>query len=214
MPRLHKTLTDYIVIAISPALIMTLIGSLVFFLLEVFYQGQYEGRATWILALFVFAAVLVARIAIEEGRERAVLFAFPLAIVTLLAMFRFVRFSGPLAEFSSALNVILVGLILWCADKLTWDCTVIDDAEDASGEGLLQTVGLDKPGDNPAGGSAAEHELAATTQRTLPATGWWERFDERRRRPHVAGRVGDLLLAGRPAAVRRRPAVHSGGQAG
>ena len=42
--RLDKTLADYLAIAISPVLIMTLVGSLVFFLLEVFYHGGYPGR--------------------------------------------------------------------------------------------------------------------------------------------------------------------------
>jgi hypothetical protein len=33
--------------------------------------------------------------------------------------------------------------VIWlCSWKLTWDCTLIDDDEDASGEGLLQAAGL------------------------------------------------------------------------
>ena len=42
--RLQQTLADYLVIAISPALIMLLVGSLVFFLLRVFYQGSFPER--------------------------------------------------------------------------------------------------------------------------------------------------------------------------
>ena len=41
-----KTLTDYLVIAISPALIMTLVGSLVYFLIAVSYQGGFPGRVS------------------------------------------------------------------------------------------------------------------------------------------------------------------------
>ena len=48
-------MTDYVVIAVSPALIMTLVGSLVFFLLAVFYQGEYSERLYWVMACFVFA---------------------------------------------------------------------------------------------------------------------------------------------------------------
>ena len=69
--RRDKTLADYVVIAISPALIMTLVGSLAFFLLEVSYRGEHETRLQWVLFWFVFAAVLVARIAMEEGIEHA-----------------------------------------------------------------------------------------------------------------------------------------------
>jgi len=188
MPRLHKTLTDYLVIAISPALIMTLIGSLAFFLLAVFYRGQHGLRLNYVIALFVFAAVLIARISIEESRERAMLFAVPLTLATLLVGAKFVSFSGPLASYSLVINAGLLLLILWCADRLTWDCTVIDDQEDASGEGLLQTAGLDRPaGAGDSAAPAAPPEPAGTTQRKLPATGWWERFLERRRRRHAPG---------------------------
>ncbi len=69
--RLQPTLIDYVVIAINPALIMVLIGSLVYFLLEMFYQGQYPERLHFCLTMFVFAAVLICRISIEEGWEQA-----------------------------------------------------------------------------------------------------------------------------------------------
>ena len=59
--RLKKTLTDYIVIAISPTLIIAMVGSLVFFLLTAFYRGQYPERLTFIFAMFVMAAVLIWR---------------------------------------------------------------------------------------------------------------------------------------------------------
>ena len=51
--RLHSTLIDYLVVAISPALMMTLVGSLVLFLLAVFYQGSYQGRLEYFVSLFV-----------------------------------------------------------------------------------------------------------------------------------------------------------------
>ena len=55
----RPTLADYMIIAISPALIMALVGSLVFFLIELFYQGQYQSRLQWVFACFVMAAVLI-----------------------------------------------------------------------------------------------------------------------------------------------------------
>ena len=55
--RLQKTLVDYLVIAISPALIITLVGSLVFFLLEVFYHGNFQLRLHYVFALFIIGAV-------------------------------------------------------------------------------------------------------------------------------------------------------------
>jgi len=40
LPKPTKTLADYMVIGISPVLIMLLVGSLSFFLIQVFYQGE------------------------------------------------------------------------------------------------------------------------------------------------------------------------------
>jgi len=184
VPRLDKTLADYIAIAISPALIMTLVGSLVFFLLEVFYQGDYPGRLQWILALFVMATVLIGRISIEEGSERAAAFAMALAMATALAIFRFVDCGG----LKWIVNLGLLGLIWWCAHKLTWDCTLIDETEDASGEGLLQVVGLDevKPGGDAPEPQETEEPEGVTSPDAQPST-WWQRLFERSRRPHAPG---------------------------
>ncbi len=187
--RLKKTLLDYLVIAISPALIMLMVGSLVFFLIEVFYQGNFTGRLLYIFALFVMAAVLVARISIEQGRERAFLFAVPLGIVTLLAINRFVQFQGGILEsLSFFINLGLIAVVWWSADKLTWDCTLIDEDQEDTGEGLLEAVGLEKSSKG-----AMEREIAplpevpeATTSRDEPPS-WWHRFIERRRRPHAPG---------------------------
>lgn len=184
--RLSPTFTDYVVIAISPGLIMALVGSLVFFLIEVFYQGEYDQRLNFIMALFVMAAVLIARIAIEQGRDYALLFAIPLGLVTALATFRFVEFRGPLEGFSALINIGLIGLIWWCANKLTWDSTVINEAEDASGEGLLQTVGLE--GDHAStSGSANGQDLEGTTDRHQETPTFWQRMVSRRHRPHAPG---------------------------
>ncbi len=135
-PRPQKTLADYMVIALSPALIMLLVGSLVYFLLAIGYRGQFVDRLHWILGWFVLAIVLVARIAIEQGPEQARVYGLALAGATSLVMFRFVD--------APWIAIGLLALIWWCANKLTWDSTLVDDSEDASGEGLLQHVGLDE----------------------------------------------------------------------
>jgi hypothetical protein len=142
--RREKTLADYVVIAISPVLIMTLVGSLAFFLLELSYHGQFEIRMKWILFCFVSASVLVARIAIEQGKEHASLFGFALVGVVGFAAMRLVD------------NFLVAWVLLavsWCCTwKLTWDCTLIDDDEDASGEGLLQAAGLGQHPQRPGSG--------------------------------------------------------------
>jgi len=137
--RERLTTIDYLVIGLSPALIMTLVGSLVFFLLELFYDGQFALRLRYILSLFVFAAVLVGRISIEDGRQRAALFSIPLAIATVTVIQRF-------ADLWLLWSAILIAIVWWCADRLTWNCTAIDTSEDVVGEGLLQTMGFDQAG--------------------------------------------------------------------
>jgi len=149
--RLHPTLADYLVIAVSPALIMALVGSLIFFLLDIFYQGQFVGRMHFVFACFIMASVLIGRISIEMGSAHAMSYAAPLAIVTVLALGRFVVYpSGAAASYSLWVNVGLVALVMWCANKLTWDCTFIDESREESGEGVLRTMGLDRPPSPPA----------------------------------------------------------------
>jgi hypothetical protein len=180
--RLHMTAADYVAIAISPALIMLLVGSLVFFLIEVLYEGEYQARLTYVFALFVFAAVLVARISIEDGRERGALFALPLGLATFVVLSKFVESDSP---FSGLINIVLIAVVWWCADKLTWDCTLIDDSQDALGQGLLQRVGIDEtPGSPSPARGATENELQAERDRKRPL---YQRLFLPSKEPHTPG---------------------------
>ena len=185
MPRrLHKTVLDYMVIAISPALIMLLIGSFVFFMLEVFYQGPFLLRLRFIFGLFVLGTVCIGRIAIEEGRGYAAMFAAPLAIVSLLAIFKFVEVRGEMQAFGPLVNIGLLALIWWSAHQLTWDCTLIDDQQDASGEGLLHHMGLESSTEEAAGRAGT---AGPPDRPTEPKTTWSEWFSNRRKRRHTPG---------------------------
>jgi len=184
--RLDKTLADYVAIAISPVLIMTLVGSLLFFLVEVFYRGRYPERMLWIFFWFTIAIVLIGRISIELGKEKAGVYAGALAIAVLLAMSRF-------AGGSLFVTLFLIGLVWWAAHKLTWDCTLIDETEDASGEGLMQTIGLDEkvthaaPPEAEKPSKKEDEEPEGVTSRDAEPLSWWERLVERERRPHAPG---------------------------
>jgi hypothetical protein len=178
--RLHMTTADYVTIALSPALIMTLVGSLVYFLIEVLYVGEYQARLMYVFALFVFAAVLVARIAIENGGDYAALFALPLGLATFFVLLKFVEHPSP---FSWLINIGLMCIVWWCAHKLTWDCTLIDDEEDSSGEGLMQRMGVgdaEDARDLP----VAENELLAETS---DATPWWKKLFQQKKGRHTPG---------------------------
>jgi Domain of unknown function (DUF4129) len=185
MPRrTPETLADYLVVAVCPTLIGLLVGSLMFFLVEVFYQGEYPVRLLFVMAMFVMAIVCVARIAMEEGMQYASLFAFPLAIVVGLALVRFISVN-PL------INWALMAIVWWATHKLTWDCTLVDDTQDASGQGLLQQMGLDPSAaaspSGPPGTTALASELEATIGAAVPSRPWWETLLEPDRRPHAPG---------------------------
>jgi len=175
-----QSLADYVVIAISPALIMTLIGSLIYFLLEVFYPGEYQGRMRWILGWYVFGSVLVARVAMHpEAAPRAPIYSVVLTVAAWFVLGFFIEYPGEMRPLSWIINAGLVVLVWWCAKRLTWDCTYIDDQVDAGKSGLLQATGLEKPAKK--GGSQPEDD---------PRLSWWERFvcyRDAQRKQHTPG---------------------------
>lgn len=177
MSRRHvDTITDYVIVAISPILIMLMVGSLAFFLQQLFYQGGFDGRLRFATGLFVAAAVLIARISIQAGREYASMFALPLCITTILSMMKY-------TDLSFMFSVPLIAFIWWSTDKLTWDCTVLDDQKDASGEGLLQTVGMDGVSESETNlDREATTDAVKTEQQSL-----WQRWLTSRRRHHTPG---------------------------
>jgi hypothetical protein len=183
MPRRSpETLADYLVVAISPALIMLLVGSLVFFLVEVFYQGEFRWRLMWVMAMFVMAIVCIARIAMEEGSSYATLYALPLGGAVALAIVKFVP--GGLV-----VGLPLMALIWWAAHKLTWDCTLVDDSQDASGQGLLQEIGFEAGDPNASASNAGVTTSGRAESATSPDDDkpWWMRWIEPDRRPHAPG---------------------------
>ncbi|HEV3386899.1 MAG TPA: DUF4129 domain-containing protein [Gemmata sp.] len=143
--REPPTTTDYVVTALSPVLIMLMVGSLVFFLVEVLYDGKYSGRLLYTLFFFVLGAVLVARIAIEKDATRASAYGLLLGIVTYIALLTYVEYPGGgwLKSFGWLVNLGLMLLIWWSANKLTWDCTNIDEKRKGAGRGILSAAGLD-----------------------------------------------------------------------
>ncbi|HEY4417776.1 MAG TPA: DUF4129 domain-containing protein [Verrucomicrobiae bacterium] len=127
------TAADYLCIGISPVLVMLLVGSLAFFLVEVFFHGPAIGGVRWVMFWFVMAVVLVSRIGIEQSTGKAAVYGMGLATATWLYLVTI--------HPAVFLGMLLLGIVWWCAHKLTWDCTLLDESQDASGNGLLQTAG-------------------------------------------------------------------------
>jgi hypothetical protein len=205
---------------LAPVLVMLAVGSLMWFLAEVLYGGENRAMVRWTLGWFVLACVLVSRISIEVSRERAALHALALAGVTALWIIRYIE--------PPWIPLALLGLIWWCASKLVWDCTVIDDAEDTSGQGLLDAAGVGRriqanPTSGDVGGGTADFRatyplsVPGITARRLASS----RTDPARRPGgHAPGRwvvyfslgalplfgIGQLLLP--PASDSRQTGFH------
>jgi hypothetical protein len=175
----RQTAADYVTIVLSPVLIVGLVGSLVFFLLEVLYTagGQWKDRLQWILFFYVFGTVLAARVSMNgDTSSRAPLYGGVLAVLTYIGMQSFVEYPPGARELSFLVNLLLVGLVWWCAHRLTWDCTNVDENAEMSGEGLLQAAGLDEGGP----GAPPEESPEEEDPPARPPT-WWERYQRYRR---------------------------------
>ncbi|HEY7312449.1 MAG TPA: DUF4129 domain-containing protein [Gemmataceae bacterium] len=165
--RPNQTLADWVALAISPALIMGLVASLVFFLINVLYVGDFVGRMQWITFFFVFGAVLIARMTMfDDTSSRAALYGVPLGFLTWLGLQMFVEYPEDtgIKELSFVLNAGLLGLVWWCAHRLTWDCTNIDEDTDINAQGLLQAAGFENEPDK------MEEEKPPQPE------GWWQRW--------------------------------------
>ena len=157
MSKRHQmTISDYAVMAVCPSLIVLLLSSLVYFLILCAYQGTYSGRIGYIWFMFILGAVNIARLSIEESRKYTLVYSAALGLATFFVLSRFQSISGPAAAFAPFVNAFLIGVVWLLADRITYDCTLIDDDDDASGQGLLD--GLSRPRDEP------RDELADSTQ--------------------------------------------------
>src|SRR5580765_8365139 len=110
---------------INPLLVMGLIGSLAFFLVDVGYRGRYDDQLRWTMFFFVFAIVLIVRIGLTIGNEKAVLYGLLLGGATFLVIMRYFQGIGVLL----ALGVIVVATI--AAYLLTKDTTWVAGGQSA-----------------------------------------------------------------------------------
>jgi hypothetical protein len=183
--RRRGTLVDYLVAAIEPALIITMVGSLMFFLLDMWYDGPVIERLRWILFWFVLGIVLITRVSMQIGTNLALGYGVALGGAVALV-------ATVLAGFQPALLVIM-GIVWWATHRLTFDCTLLDEDQDA-GVGLLQETGLDSASGaepiSPSTPTPTEHDPEAMDASLLPQRPWWKPGKEDSdlaRRPNAPG---------------------------
>jgi hypothetical protein len=211
MQKPAKTFADYVVVAISPVLIMVLVGSLAFFLIQVFYRGELVHGIRWLMFWFVLGIVLVSRIGIEQSKGHARFYGAALALATWLYL--------TWLQAAPVLGIVLLAITWWCAHKLTTDCTLINEDEDASGEGVLQglwrTLEFSVEPPTPLPPPLPSPQRQPTTLDLLAAANLADRL--KRRPPRAPGRwviyfslaalplfgIGQLLLPADDAAARR-----------
>ena len=169
----QRTAADYLVISLSPALIILLMESLCAFLVLVFYRGEALGSVRWVLFWFTLAVVLVSRIGIEQGPGVAAVYGLCLAGVTWLYLLTI--------HPAYILGAVMLVTLWWCAHKLTWNCTQLEEVEETSDRGLLQTAwskltaskkNVGAPVATPAKGKASQ-EPAKKKKRPPQAPGVW-----------------------------------------
>jgi hypothetical protein len=174
----RPTLADYVTIVLSPALIMAMIVSLVFFLLTVLYRGEFVSRLHYILFFFIFGMVLVARISMEGGvSARAPLYGGVLALLVLVGMGSFVSYPPELAASSWAINAGLIALAWWLSYQLTYSCTYIDEKAENTGTGVLQAAGLEEAqASDPHPQTLSQRERGDDAGKSDKKLTWWERY--------------------------------------
>ena len=102
------------------------------FLVTLFYDGRFPQRLMWTLAMYTMGAVCIARIAIEQDRGYATVYTLALAAAAFLTMWRYVG--------EPILSGVILAIVGVLADRLVHDCTLIDDAVDSSGHGLIDRL--------------------------------------------------------------------------
>lgn len=180
-----RTPADYMVLAASPVLIMALVHSVCFFLVDVFYRGEGSGGARWVLFWFVLAVVLITRIGIEQGDTQAMAYGLLLAVATWFYL--------SVVQHSPVFGALLLGIVWFTAHKITSNCTLIDDEADASGQGLMQSLRRLPKWFKRASGSPNLPEKSALQTDTPPAPP----------RPQVRIQVGTTRRASPPVPEKK-----------
>jgi hypothetical protein len=189
--RYDKKPLDYVLLILTPALIMTLVGSLVFFLIEVMYDGSFKDRLRLGFGCYVFGAVLVARISMmADIAARAPLYGIILAVLAWLLLQTYIHYEeeSKVAPFSPFINIVLIAIVWWSTHRLTWDCTRVEsEGDDANDTGLLEAAGLEPKSIRVEDKKAQAEEDAKSPPGFI---GWWERyqrFTEHRKKTRPLG---------------------------
>ena len=187
--RHRLTISDYAVVALCPSLIVLLLSSLVYFVILCVYQGGYSSRLGYIWFMFILGTVNIARLSIEQSRAYATIYAAVLGIATFFVLSRFQTFNGAAAAIAPVVNFFVLAGVWFLADRITYDCTLIDDDDDASGQGLLDGMSSrdGETAEEPKAAAVGGSDVAGATEATAKP--------RRRKKKHQPGRTVLWLAA-------------------
>ena len=150
---------DWLVLAVTPALLVSLVSCLLFFIVDILYRGRHGGRMEWILFFSTVGMVLIGRVRlIDEIAKRASLYSAALGGLVWIGLGMYIPppDGWPFPAHIAAMGT-LVALGFWVTRILVLDTTDLNDDDEIEGQGLLAAGGLE---DDPAERLRAQVENA------------------------------------------------------
>ena len=150
---------DWLVLAVTPALLVSLVSCLLFFIVDILYRGRHGGRMEWILFFSTVGMVLIGRVRlIDEIAKRASLYSAALGGLVWIGLGMYIPppDGWPFPAHIAAMGT-LVALGFWVTRILVLDTTDLNDDDEIEGQGLLAAGGLE---DDPAEKLRAQVENA------------------------------------------------------
>lgn len=150
---------DWLVLAVTPALLTSLVSCLLFFIVDILYRGQHGGRMEWILFFGTMGMVLIGRIRlIDEVAGKAGLYSAALGGLVWAGLAMYIP---PPEGWHRAAHIAAMGTLValgfWVTRLLVTDTTDLDDDDEVEGQGLLTASGLE---DDPSARLRAEVDKA------------------------------------------------------
>jgi len=147
---LASTRTDLLTEAAIPLSVMGLLGSFLYYLLElrsVFWGSEGDALLRWVCFFFLLGTIGITRLRTRYGDQVvAAPYVVALAAVTGLFVWVFTQRSGPVVRtgLPAALDLLftyaVVAVIWYGASRLTRECTAEETREEAAEHGMLERL--------------------------------------------------------------------------
>lgn len=146
VPTPKRTWTDFLIDALTPLMVFTMVYAVVFFLLDVRYvvTAVHDANLRLVAFCFIMGVVALNRLVARDNSNESILYIFGLA--GAVAMYTFSAQVYDVGSFAgmvtltpgvaTLINVVIVGFIWWLVNRLTHECCV-DENKEAGNVGML-----------------------------------------------------------------------------